>query len=252
MHRPGPGLRQRRGRVRGGQDWRIRPATWPSSATKGRAADPGMREMLGGHRGDHGCGPRRFRGADHRWPFLRRDARPDGGHVAPEAARGGPIAAVQDGDIITIDIPGRTLTLDINAVGAGGPAGGTATAAGAGDTGVMGKYARLVSSAAQGAVTGMTATLGVQQPMKRTGAQILWECLVREGVDDGVRLSGRGDSAGLRRDARLSDPPRARAPRTGRHAHGRRLRARERQGRRRDRDLRARARPTWSPASPPR
>ena len=88
--------------------------------------------------------------------------------------------------------------------------------------------------------------------MQRTGAQIVWECLVKEGVDHRVRLPGRRDPADLRRHARLPDPPRAGAPRAGRRAHGRRLRARERQGRRRDRHLRARAPPTWSPASPPR
>lgn len=36
------------------------------------------------------------------------------GHVSPEAIRGGPIAAVQDGDLITIDIPGRKLTLHVD------------------------------------------------------------------------------------------------------------------------------------------
>ena len=37
------------------------------------------------------------------------------GHVAPEAAVGGPIAAVRDGDIIEFDIPNRTLTVEITA-----------------------------------------------------------------------------------------------------------------------------------------
>jgi dihydroxy-acid dehydratase len=36
------------------------------------------------------------------------------GHVAPEAAEGGPIALVQDGDVISIDIPGRNLTLRVS------------------------------------------------------------------------------------------------------------------------------------------
>ena len=55
----------------------------------------------------------------------------------------------------------------------------------------------------------------------------------RRGVDR-VRLPRRRHPSCLRCDARLSDPACARPPRTGRHAHGRRLRARERQGRRRD------------------
>ena len=54
----------------------------------------------------------------------------------------------------------------------------------------------------------------------------------RAGRGHGVRVSGRGDPAGLRRTARSPDSPRAGPPRTGRHAHGRRLRAGERQGRR--------------------
>ena len=35
------------------------------------------------------------------------------GHISPEAAAGGPLAAVQDGDLIAIDIPSRTLTLEV-------------------------------------------------------------------------------------------------------------------------------------------
>ena len=73
--------------------------------------------------------------------------------------------------------------------------------------------------------------------MKLTGAQILVGSAGARRGDRRVRLPGRRDSAGLRRDARLSDPSRPGPPRAGRDAHGRRLRARERQGRRRDRDL---------------
>ena len=36
------------------------------------------------------------------------------GHVSPEAAEGGPIAVVRDGDRITIDIPGKKITLDVD------------------------------------------------------------------------------------------------------------------------------------------
>ena len=36
------------------------------------------------------------------------------GHVAPEAAAGGPIAAVRDGDIITFDLPARTLQVELS------------------------------------------------------------------------------------------------------------------------------------------
>jgi len=76
------------------------------------------------------------------------------GHVAPEAVRGGPIAAVRDGDEIVIDVDARRLevTLDDAEIAARvrdyQPPEPTDT------TGVLGKYARLVGSASEGAVTG--------------------------------------------------------------------------------------------------
>jgi dihydroxy-acid dehydratase len=77
------------------------------------------------------------------------------GHVAPEAAKGGPIAAIQEGDRITIDIDERKLELDL-------PDDVIAQRIAAYEVpapppefrrGVMGKYAATVSSAAHGAVT---------------------------------------------------------------------------------------------------
>jgi dihydroxy-acid dehydratase len=77
------------------------------------------------------------------------------GHVAPEAAKGGPIAAIQEGDRITVDIDARELTIDL-------PADVIARRIAAYEVpahppelrrGVMGKYAATVSSAAHGAVT---------------------------------------------------------------------------------------------------
>jgi dihydroxy-acid dehydratase len=76
------------------------------------------------------------------------------GHVAPEAASGGPIAIVQDGDVITIDETARRIDLDVapaelaSRLAAWTPPEPRAT------RGVLAKYARLVSSAAVGAVTG--------------------------------------------------------------------------------------------------
>jgi dihydroxy-acid dehydratase len=75
------------------------------------------------------------------------------GHVAPEAARGGPLAALRDGDIIKLDIPGRTLSVDLSAVELAGRLAGLPPPPVKVTSGVMGKYARLVSSAAQGAIT---------------------------------------------------------------------------------------------------
>jgi dihydroxy-acid dehydratase len=75
------------------------------------------------------------------------------GHIAPEAALGGPIAAVRDGDTITIDVPGRRIDVALDdeeiarrVAAYGAPDNGV-------ETGVLSKYAKLVSSASEGAVT---------------------------------------------------------------------------------------------------
>lgn len=75
------------------------------------------------------------------------------GHVAPEAAKGGPIAAVQEGDIIEFDLNGRTLTLEVADEEISARLSDWTPPAPRFASGVMGKYSRLVSSAAQGAVT---------------------------------------------------------------------------------------------------
>jgi dihydroxy-acid dehydratase len=75
------------------------------------------------------------------------------GHVAPEAARGGPIGAVQDGDVITFDLTGRTLSVNVDAAELAHRLARLPPPPQRATTGVMGKYARLVSSAAQGAIT---------------------------------------------------------------------------------------------------
>jgi dihydroxy-acid dehydratase len=76
------------------------------------------------------------------------------GHVAPEALAGGPIAALGEGDTIVFDIPKRRLDVELTddeiaaRLQAWTPPPPRYT------SGVMSKYARLVSSAAHGAVTG--------------------------------------------------------------------------------------------------
>ena len=81
---------------------------------EGPAGGPGMREMLavtaaiiGEGLGEHVAllTDGRFSGATH--GFMA-------GHVAPEAVRGGPIAAVHDGDTITIDVDNRRLDVDLD------------------------------------------------------------------------------------------------------------------------------------------
>jgi dihydroxy-acid dehydratase len=75
------------------------------------------------------------------------------GHVAPEAVKGGPIAAIRDGDTITIDIESRKLEVDLTdeeiaeRIAAYEPPAPEFT------RGVLAKYADAVSSASLGAIT---------------------------------------------------------------------------------------------------
>ena len=75
------------------------------------------------------------------------------GHVAPEAAKGGPIAAVQNGDIINFDITGRRLDVELSDKELAARLTDWRPPTPRYHSGVMAKYARHVSSAAQGAVT---------------------------------------------------------------------------------------------------
>jgi len=75
------------------------------------------------------------------------------GHVSPEAALGGPIAAVREGDTITFDIPARTLTLNITDSELAARLKDFKAPAPRYPRGVFGKYANTVSSASTGAVT---------------------------------------------------------------------------------------------------
>ena len=76
------------------------------------------------------------------------------GHVVPEAADGGPIAVLREGDPVLIDVPRRQLDIEIpqeelqRRLAAWQPGAAPAAA-----TGVLAKYARLVRDASQGAVT---------------------------------------------------------------------------------------------------
>jgi dihydroxy-acid dehydratase len=120
---------------------------------EGPVGGPGMREMLAVTAALNGAGlgeevalltDGRFSGATH--GFM-------GGHVAPEAARGGPIAAVADGDTITIDVDNKTIdvALDDDEIARRVEAYDAPVSPDA--TGVLRKYALLVSSASEGAVT---------------------------------------------------------------------------------------------------
>ena len=120
---------------------------------EGPVGGPGMREMLGVTSALVGEGlgdsvalltDGRFSGATHGLMV---------GHVAPEAARGGPIAALQDGDAVIVDVKARQLNVDLPAdelarrLARWTPPTPRYTA------GVFAKYAALVSSASEGAIT---------------------------------------------------------------------------------------------------
>ena len=120
---------------------------------EGPSGGPGMREMLGVTAAIVGAGlgdsvalltDGRFSGATHGLMA---------GHVAPEAVKGGPIAAVKNGDIITFDIPKRRLDVKLSKKEIATRMKKVKRPAPRYTSGVMGKYARHVSSASEGAVT---------------------------------------------------------------------------------------------------
>jgi dihydroxy-acid dehydratase len=75
------------------------------------------------------------------------------GHVAPEAASGGPIAAVRDGDVIVFDVGQRELRVELSDEEIRKRLASWKPPEARYRTGVMAKYARQVSSAALGAIT---------------------------------------------------------------------------------------------------
>jgi dihydroxy-acid dehydratase len=120
---------------------------------EGPKGGPGMREMLGVTSAIAGAGlidtvalltDGRFSGATRGLMAA---------HVSPEAAVGGPIAAVRTGDMIVFDLPSRNLDAEISERALGERLKHWHPPTPRYSTGVMAKYARLVSSASEGAVT---------------------------------------------------------------------------------------------------
>jgi dihydroxy-acid dehydratase len=133
------------GRIRAGDVVVIR--------NEGPVGGPGMREMLAVTAAINGLGigdevalitDGRFSGATHGFTV---------GHIAPEAATGGPIAAVAEGDEITIDVDARRLDVALSDDEIAARVAAYEPPVSPDATGVMAKYARLVSSASHGAVT---------------------------------------------------------------------------------------------------
>ncbi len=136
------------------QAGRIRPGDVVVIRYEGPRGGPGMREMLGvtAAIAGAGLGPEvalltdgRFSGATHGLMA---------GHVAPEAAVGGPIAAIEEGDVVVFDIPGRRLDVELDDATLRRRLEAWRPRPIAYASGVLAKYARLVSSASEGAVTG--------------------------------------------------------------------------------------------------
>ena len=121
---------------------------------EGPQGGPGMREMLAVTAAlvGSGLGESVALLTDGRFSGATRGLM--AGHVAPEAATGGPIAAVREGDIVTFDVAGRTLDVDLSDREIQSRLDDWTAPSPRFQSGVMAKYARLVSSAATGAVTG--------------------------------------------------------------------------------------------------
>ncbi len=119
---------------------------------EGPAGGPGMREMLHVTAAlvGEGLGEEialitdgRFSGATHGLMV---------GHVAPEAARGGPIAALRDGDVVELDVEGRTLSVGLSEDEIAARLADVTPPAPRYAKGVLARYAKYVSSASEGAV----------------------------------------------------------------------------------------------------
>jgi dihydroxy-acid dehydratase len=186
---------------------------------EGPKGGPGMREMLGVTAAivGSGLGDSVALITDGRFSGATRGLMV--GHVAPEAASGGPIAAIRDGDVIEIDVPARRLRVELSGAEIQERLANWTPPPPRYETGVMAKYAfgvvgragscyeaedfRLRRKPQNRSVTFVlvesssslrTRSLGSlwlppsggdqRQAMKKTGAHILWDCLVREGVTD--------------------------------------------------------------------
>ena len=119
---------------------------------EGPKGGPGMREMLAltSALAGMGLGEKVLLLTDGRFSGASRGA--SVGHVAPEAAAGGPIAAVRDGDIIELDLRGRKLSVELDEATIKERAAAYTVPEKEGLTGYLRRYSRLVGGADEGAV----------------------------------------------------------------------------------------------------
>jgi dihydroxy-acid dehydratase len=135
------------------KDQRLRPRDVVVIRNEGPAGGPGMREMLHVTAAivGEGLGSEVALLTDGRFSGATRGLMV--GHIAPEATKGGPIAALRDGDQVTIDVDSRRLDVDLPAEEIAERTAAYEPPDPAYVTGVMAKYARSVGSASEGAVT---------------------------------------------------------------------------------------------------
>ena len=135
------------------KEQKINPGDIVVIRNEGPAGGPGMREMLQVTAAivGEGLGESVAMVTDGRFSGATRGLMI--GHVAPEAAKGGPIAAIEEGDTITVDIDGRRLEIDLDDETIAARVAAYESPPSPFGTGVMSKYAATVSSAADGAIT---------------------------------------------------------------------------------------------------
>jgi dihydroxy-acid dehydratase len=137
---------------------------------EGPAGGPGMREMLSVTAAVNGTGL-----GEH--VALLTDGRFSGAtvgfmvaHIAPEAVRRGPIAAVRDGDVITIDVDARRIDVDLPDMEIAARVAAYVSPDNPDRTGALAKYAMLVGSAAKGAPTAPPPPRRARTPADRARA----------------------------------------------------------------------------------
>ena len=135
------------------QNGRVRDGDVVVIRYEGPVGGPGMREMLGVTAAIQGAGlgdsvalvtDGRFSGATHGFMV---------GHVTPEAASGGPLALVRDGDVVTLDVERRALDLEVGDEELARRRAEWSAPPPRYESGVFAKYARSVASASEGAIT---------------------------------------------------------------------------------------------------
>ncbi len=133
---------------------RIKPGDVVVIRSEGPKGGPGMPEMLAVTAAivGAGLGESVVMVTDGRFSGATRGLM--AGHVAPEAAAGGPIAAIREGDTIVFDIPNRRLDVELSDEELSARMAAWRPPAPRYTSGVMAKYARLVASASEGAITG--------------------------------------------------------------------------------------------------